>query len=113
MHEFRADLHCHTTCSDGSLSPIEIVQHACSKGLNGLSITDHDTIAAYHEAYPASLQMGIPLISGVEFSTMHKKTSVHVLAYSFTLNSAAIEKYCQHRRERRLKRNEAMLHMLA
>ena len=42
--EFKADLHCHSTCSDGTLSPIEILELAEKLGLQGLSITDHDTI---------------------------------------------------------------------
>ena len=44
MNDFRADLHCHTTCSDGTTTPHDMIQLACDSGLKGLSITDHDTI---------------------------------------------------------------------
>jgi len=59
--EFKADLHCHTSCSDGTMSPKEIVIHAKEVGLSGLSITDHDTIEAYETAIPIAKQEGILL----------------------------------------------------
>ncbi len=67
MRDFRADLHCHSTCSDGTLTPSEIVQLACEIKLGGLSITDHDTIAAYEEALPIACSLQLPMITGVEF----------------------------------------------
>ncbi len=78
MLEFRADLHCHTTCSDGELSTQEILVLAKKEGLSGLSITDHDTVAAYAHLFPEAEKLGITLIPGVEFSIEVDETSIHV-----------------------------------
>jgi 3',5'-nucleoside bisphosphate phosphatase len=112
MNEFRADLHCHSTCSDGTLSPEQIVRLAHQSQLNGLSITDHDTIHAYPEALPIAQELGIALISGVEFSTFFKNESVHILAYSFALNAPGIHALCLRHIQRRFERNLAILERL-
>ena len=112
MTKFRADLHCHSTCSDGTLTPAEIVKLACQSQLSGLSITDHDTIEAYKQALPVSEEHHLPLISGVEFSAEHQKTSVHILAYSFSLNSSIIQDFCFRHHQRRIQRNQAILDLL-
>lgn len=111
--EFRADLHCHTTCSDGTFSPAEIIALAKQKGLQGLSITDHDTINAYTEAVPLAQAEDILLLSGVEFSAMHQDISVHILGYSFRLDSSIIRDFCQKHNERRIDRNRVILKLLA
>ena len=63
-------------------------------GLNGLSITDHDTIEASVEALPAANEKNLPLVPGLELSAFHKQTSVHILAYSFSLDSLPIQNFC-------------------
>lgn len=113
MDEFRADLHCHTTCSDGTITPSDIIQLACDLNLKGLSITDHDTIAAYQEACPVAEAKNLPLISGIELSAVHRETSVHILAYSFSLQSTTIQKICQRHQERRELRYQKILDLLA
>ncbi len=112
MNEFRADLHCHSTCSDGTLSPEEIVKMASDIGLKGLSITDHDTVDAYQSAIPAAKKLGIELISGVEFSSMQDDVSVHILAYSFPIDSPIIKDFCQRHVQRRTNRNREILQNL-
>lgn len=111
--EFRADLHCHSTYSDGSLSPQELLRLAKSNALKGLSITDHDTIEAYASAIPAAQEIGIELISGVEFSAMLNHVSVHILGYAFSLNNPALHLLCQRHKRRREDRNQAILEKLA
>jgi 3',5'-nucleoside bisphosphate phosphatase len=113
MTEFRADLHCHTTYSDGSLSPGELVRHAKKSGLSGLSITDHDTIEAYATAIPVCKEVGIEWISGVEFSSAYNEASVHILGYAFPLNSPDIQSFCEQHGHRRLNRNRIILELLA
>lgn len=110
---FRADLHCHTTCSDGTLSPVEVVKLAAEIGLKGLSITDHDTIDAYETALPAAKDAGIELISGIEFSAAYRRTSVHILGYAFSLSDEHILAFCRRHQERREKRNQTILQLLA
>lgn len=110
---FRADLHCHSTCSDGSMTPRELVLHAKEMDLQGLSITDHDTIEAYKEAIPFAKQQGIELIPGIELSSMEQGMSVHILGYSFSLASPVIEHFCTQHSQRRKERNRAILEKLA
>lgn len=111
--DFRADLHCHTTCSDGTLTPEALVDHAVEIGLSGLSITDHDTIDAYLTAIPAARQRGLPLVYGVEFSCSHKGVSVHILGYAFSLTHPAINALSEAHIERRTTRNQLVLELLA
>lgn len=110
---FRADLHCHTTSSDGSATPEELVRLAKEIGLSGLSITDHDSVEAYKKAIPLAETLGIQMVSGVEFSTVHNYLSVHILGYAFPLNSTVIQSFCDKHQARRLKRNREILAKLA
>jgi 3',5'-nucleoside bisphosphate phosphatase len=112
MNEFRADLHCHTTVSDGTFTPREILQEAKRLGLSGLSITDHDTVDAYSVAIPYAQELGVDLVSGVEFSTDHLGTMVHVLGYGFNTEHPSITKLCEYHKKRRIERFLEMLHLL-
>jgi predicted metal-dependent phosphoesterase TrpH len=113
MSDFRADLHCHSTCSDGSLSPLEIVHLAKKKGLRGLSITDHDTTEAYVTGIvPLCKELGIELLTGVEFSAMHEDQSVHILGYGYQLHDPHIDALCAKHAARRKERNKAILELL-
>lgn len=77
------DLHSHTTESDGTDSPVELVEKARAAGLTTLAITDHDTMSAYGMARERAEELGLRLIRGVEVSTKARGRSVHVLAYWF------------------------------
>lgn len=79
----RADLHSHTTASDGTNSPAEQVRWAAEQGLAAIGITDHDTIAGWAEAIEAAAALGIEVVPGCELSTEVAKTEVHILAYYF------------------------------
>jgi 3',5'-nucleoside bisphosphate phosphatase len=110
---FRADLHCHTIFSDGTMTPEKLLHLAQEVGLSGISITDHDTIEAYSEAPAIAKQLGILLGSGIEFSCVFQKMSVHVLGYDFDLNSSAIAQLCARHQQRRALRNKAILDNLS
>lgn len=110
--DFRADLHCHSTCSDGSLLPTELVDMAVDIGLQGLSITDHDTVAAYGTAMQRAEEAGLKLLPGVEFSTSHKDISVHVLGYAFDPRNKEIIKFCNTHIEERRRRNKKIIELL-
>ena len=75
------DLHCHSTYSDGALSPQQLVERALHLQLSCLSLTDHDTIAGYDELYQAVAGHPLTLIRGIEFSTRWKKHEIHILGY--------------------------------
>lgn len=113
MTFFRADLHCHSTCSDGSETPEAIVRMAYEKGLKALSITDHDSIDAYETALPEAKKFGIEMISGVEFSSVHQDTSVHILGYGFELENPKIIDFCKTHKERRIRRCMRILELLS
>lgn len=108
-HDFRADLHIHSTFSDGTLTPEEIVLLAKEIGLKGLSITDHDTIEAYDTLFDLGRSHGMEILSGVEFSSYCQGQSVHVLGYNFDVQNQALGQFCLKHQERRKKRNLAML----
>lgn len=106
LTEFRADLHCHSTFSDGDLSPEELLQRAKEIGLQGLSITDHDTIAAYTpQLFEFSQKIGLKLLCGVEISSSFKGSGVHILGYGFDLQSLSFRFFLDDIADNRVKRN--------
>ncbi|MGC7590205.1 RNase RNM [Bisgaard Taxon 46] len=80
------DLHCHSTASDGVLSPTEVVSRAVEKGVNVLALTDHDTVSGIAEAKQAANQQGIQLITGVEISTNWENRAIHIVGLGFDEN---------------------------
>ncbi|WP_297424418.1 PHP domain-containing protein [Clostridium sp.] len=77
----KVDFHVHTTASDGTLSPKEVVQRAYENNVRYLAITDHDTLSGLDEAIEESYKYDITLIPGIELSTQHNNESVHILGY--------------------------------
>jgi 3',5'-nucleoside bisphosphate phosphatase len=75
------DLHSHTTESDGSLTPQELIAEAARVKLEALAITDHDTFAGYDTAVPHAARAGLELVCGIELATKYRARSVHLLAY--------------------------------
>ena len=63
-----ADLHCHSTASDGMLAPAALVERAHAQGVGVLALTDHDTLDGLAEARAAAERLGIELVSGIELS---------------------------------------------
>lgn len=87
------DLHVHTNCSDGLLSPIDVIRRAAVNGAEVMSITDHDTVAAYtDEVFQAASSAGVSLIPGVEISTVdEKRRRFHILGYGINLESNELQ----------------------
>ena len=83
------DLHSHTTASDGKLTPAQLLQRASSLELEILSITDHDTTAAYEQL--AKTPASLTLIPGIEFSTYWKKTEIHILGLNIDLQNRTLQ----------------------
>ena len=77
------DLHCHSTASDGVLSPTELVLRAYTQGVNVLALCDHDTIAGIDEAEIAAKEVGIEFITGVEISTNWEGRGIHIVGLNF------------------------------
>lgn len=76
-----ADLHTHSTASDGTTSPGQVVRAAAEAGLGVVGLTDHDTTAGWAEASEAARAVGISLLRGTEVSTRTPEASVHLLSY--------------------------------
>lgn len=75
------DTHTHSTASDGSLSPTELVSLAKEKGILGLALTDHDTVDGLEEAAEAGRRLDVTVLPGIELSAEHNERDVHVLGY--------------------------------
>lgn len=112
MSEFRADLHIHSCFSDGLLTPEALVKEAKTKKLSAISLTDHDTTEGILEGLQYADQEGLFFVSGIEFSTIFKERSVHILGYSFQINHPEIVKLCKQHKTRRRDRNLAMIQKL-
>jgi len=81
-----ADLHIHTTASDGEYSPQFVVRAAKAQGFSAIAITDHDTLSGLEEALEASREVGLELITGVEISTVWEGKEIHILGYLIDQN---------------------------
>lgn len=88
------DLHMHTTCSDGTDTPEELVAKAARRGLHTISITDHDTIAALAPALAAArmIPSAPRIVPGIELSTDHGPTGIHMLGYNVPVDSAEFDR---------------------
>lgn len=75
------DLHVHTTASDGSMSPAEVVTYAKERGLRAIAITDHDTVEGVEEGIRAGRESKLEVIPGVELSVDFPKGTMHLLGY--------------------------------
>ncbi|MGH9458875.1 MAG: PHP domain-containing protein [Thermoanaerobaculia bacterium] len=107
-----ADLHLHTHHSDGIRSPEEVVRRAAEAGLSVIAISDHDNLAAFAEAEPAAKTAGVTLLPGVELSITWEGIDVHVLAYAFDPDDAALAAKLRACRETREQRGERMVENL-
>ncbi|HWG39413.1 MAG TPA: PHP domain-containing protein [Candidatus Acidoferrales bacterium] len=107
------DLHAHTSESDGSLSPVDLIKLAVESGLEALAITDHDTFAGYDQAVPAARESSLELVCGIELSTKHQLQTVHLLGY-FLHGAPTLEfrNWILKLQESRKERNHELLHKL-
>jgi predicted metal-dependent phosphoesterase TrpH len=103
------DMHMHTTYSDGAYSTEELLIKAKSRGLNTISITDHDTVHSIVEAQEIGKKIGIEVIPGVELSTDIEDKEVHLLGYFIDIEHEELKKYLQFFREERVYRAKRMI----
>jgi predicted metal-dependent phosphoesterase TrpH len=75
------DLHTHSTASDGTESPAQVVGSAAEAGLDVVALTDHDTTSGWDEAAASARRHGIALVRGIEISCQHEGISIHLLGY--------------------------------
>lgn len=106
-----ADLHTHTTASDGQYTPTQVIQLAKARGLDVLAITDHDTIDGLREAVQAGEQYGLRVIPGIELSAKEYST-FHILGYGFSSDAPALQNLCHRMKVRRDDRSQRLLAFL-
>ena len=106
------DLHTHTTASDGSDSPSEVIRLAVNSGLAAIAVTDHDTVAGLPEAYRTAEKLGIEMLSGMELSVQISHGTLHVLGYLFDPGSPALNQVLKQVQSARATRNPLILERL-
>jgi len=111
--KYQADLHIHTSASDGEWTPSKVVEFAASLGLGTISITDHDTVDGIDEAIEAGEHFGVDVVPGVEISTVHGKNSeAHILGYYMDHHHPALVEQLRVLKEARLERGRQMVEQL-
>ncbi len=108
----RADLHTHTTASDGLFSPAELVAAACARGLAAIAITDHDTVDGAEDAL-AITSPGLLIVVGVELSCVLGGVDVHLLGYGFDPKASGLRGLLDDRAGQRRARAAAIVERLA
>ncbi|MBO8198952.1 PHP domain-containing protein [Streptomyces smyrnaeus] len=104
----RIDLHTHSTASDGTDTPAELVRNAAAAGLDVVALTDHDTVAGHAEA-AAALPAGLTLVTGAELSCRLNGISLHMLAYLFDPAEPELARERELVRDDRVPRAQAMV----
>lgn len=103
------DLHAHTTASDGSCTPTELVLLAKQTGLRALGVTDHDTVDGVAEAVAAGAEQGVEVVPGIEISVDYPQGEFHLLGYFIDFRSEAFSSRIRYLQENRFDRNAVML----
>ena len=91
-HLTNADLHCHSTVSDGTLTPEVLASRATANGVELWALTDHDEIGGLARAAAAARQIGLPYLTGVEISVTFANVTVHIVGLGFDPTDARMEK---------------------
>ena len=106
------DLHAHTTASDGSDTPIELINRAIEAGLSAIAITDHDTVSGILEVTGPICPSGIEVIPGVEFSVIAPRGNMHILGYFIDTGNPTLIDTLKVVQEARANRNPRMVERL-
>jgi predicted metal-dependent phosphoesterase TrpH len=104
VHDLNADLHCHSTVSDGTLSPTQLAERAKSNGVALWALTDHDELAGQHEAAAAARAAGLDYLCGVEISVTFADQTIHVVGLGVDPDNAALRDGLAHTRGGRNRR---------
>lgn len=106
------DLHCHSTASDGTLKPQEVVKLAVDSGLASIALTDHDTADGLDEFMKAGENFGIETIPGIELASGYKNTELHIVGLFIDYKSRALKESMEYIVGEREDRNKRMIKAL-
>ncbi len=106
------DLHTHSTASDGTLEPAELIRKAMDCGVKALSLTDHDTLSGLKEAAAQASELDIKFIPGIEISADFSPGTMHMLGYYVDADDSVLKQKLSWLREGRDRRNTLILQML-
>lgn len=107
------DTHIHSTASDGHFPPAQLVAMAKERGLIGMALTDHDTVAGIREAVQTAAELDFPFIPGIELSAQYADYEVHILGYWIDWQSMADNSRLQMMQDARMIRCEGMVKRLS
>ncbi|WP_438467198.1 PHP domain-containing protein [Marinomonas sp. PE14-40] len=108
----RIDLHTHSTCSDGMLTPTELLTKAKEQNVEVFSLTDHDTLTGLEEAQEAADELGIKLIPGVELSVQWSGIPLHMVVLGFDKNNDVLASIVAKNQQTRLERAKRIAQLL-
>jgi predicted metal-dependent phosphoesterase TrpH len=108
----RIDLHTHSSYSDGSFSPGQLVQLAKNKGFRAIALTDHDTVAGLEEAIAAGKELGVEVVPGVEISAQYPPGTMHILGYYLRPSHPELLRALEKLQEARAARNPKIIKRL-
>lgn len=109
----RIDLHVHSSESDGTLSPMELVTHAADCRLTAFALTDHDTTSGLAEAIHFGKELGVEVLAGIEFSTDYHKQDVHIVGIEIDWQNPDFHEKIQYYRNERFRRNQRIIDRMA
>lgn len=108
----KVDLHMHTTHSDGTFKPRELVRYAKEKGLGCISVTDHDTMSSQAECTEEAKKLGIELIPGIEISAQFEPGTLHILGFFLDPNHPKLAATLDDIQKARKERNPEIIQKL-
>ena len=106
------DLHTHSTCSDGLLTPTALLTLAARRGLAAIALTDHDTVAGLPEALTHGKATGVEILPGIEISSVLDGISLHILGYGFNHEHPGFLAFLVKLQQARRNRNQGILERL-
>lgn len=107
-----ADLHIHTTASDGALTPSQVVRLAQKETLRGIAITDHDAIEGIEEALKEGELINLKVVPGIEVSTQLEQEEIHILGYFIDYQADFLQSKLNELRMERIMRNKKIIKKL-
>ncbi len=107
------DLHTHSSVSDGTETPADLVRSAAQQGVGTVALTDHDTTAGWSGAFAAGAELGVTVVPGMELSTRFGWKSVHLLGYLIDPHNAALVAETAKIRDSRMRRAENIVQKIS